>query len=232
MTEKGRKASPAGERKREELRRAAFECFREHGYHETTVETICQRAKTSKGSFYWHYQSKQEVFADILETWTREVMDELYEQFETAVIAENYVQAVTQALARETRRGRVILPLWFEFVVQAHREPELRAALSKFHRRARIAIAAILRPAFKGHCTEAELEAAAATIFGGYLGLMMQDVADAPQSSATEHVRVFMGLVGRILAHLPPREGGGDPAVRRSETPEVGKVSSAEPEGK
>ena len=201
-----RRRNPSGERKREEIRHAAYACFRDGGYHETTVDAICTKANASKGSFYWHYGSKQEVFIDILETWTREVMDQLYEQFEEAVITQDYEQAITEALTREVRRGRVIVPLWLEFVSLAHREPEIQIALSKFHRRARTAIASILRPAVADECSEGEVQAAAATIFGAYLGLMMQDLADPEMSHAAENVASFMGLLGRIFRRLPPPE--------------------------
>jgi AcrR family transcriptional regulator len=191
-----RRRNRSGELKREEIRRAAYECFRDSGYHETTVDAICLKAGASKGSFYWHYQSKQEVFIDILDTWTREVMDQLYEQFEEAVLDADYVTAVTQALEREVHRGRVILPLWLEFIVQAQRDPEIRAAVAKFHRRARAAIAAIIRPALASRCTEAEIQAVATTTFGAYVGLMMQDVSDPGHADAPSAVTTFMALLG------------------------------------
>lgn len=202
------KRNVRGEVKREELRHAAYLRFRDHGYHATSVDDICEAANTSKGSFYWHYQSKQEVFIDILETWTREVMDQLYEQFEEAVIGANYPVTIAEALAREVRRGRVIGPLWVEFLAQASYEPEIQNALSKFHRRARAAIAAILRPAVDQACSGPELEAAAATIFGAYLGLLVQDMTDPDRVPAVDQVTAFMGLLGRLLHKLPTEPVG------------------------
>lgn len=198
-----RKSSKAGERKREEIRRAAYQCFRDHGYHDTSVDAICAEAGASKGSFYWHYGSKQEVFIDILDTWTREVMDQLYEQFEEAVIETDYVTAITGALVRETRRGRVMLPLWLEFASQAKREPEIQAALSKFHRRARSAIAAILRTAVSWPVSDEQMDATAATIFGAYLGLVMQDIVDTESASASNNVATFMELLRGVFSTLP-----------------------------
>ncbi|MCA9524772.1 MAG: TetR/AcrR family transcriptional regulator [Myxococcales bacterium] len=198
-----RRRNRTGESKREEIRRAAYDCFRAGGFHATSVDDICAAAGASKGSFYWHYASKQEVFVDILETWTREVMDQLYEQFEEAVIDADYVAAITEALKREVKRGRVIVPLWLEFIAQGSREPELQAAVSKFHRRARSAIASILRPAVAGRCSEGELQAIAATIFGAYLGLVVQDGADPERAHAVDNVSMFMALLGRLFQYLP-----------------------------
>ena len=144
--ETNRKTTSRGEQKKQLIRKAAYHCFRDHGYHDTSVDSLCELAGISKGSFYWHYDSKQEVFVDILETWTREVMQELYQQFEGPVQHDNYVRAVSDALEREFHRGRMIVPLWLEFTVQARRDESIRDSLSKFYRRARAAIAEILRP--------------------------------------------------------------------------------------
>ncbi len=192
-----------GERKREELRRAAYQCFREKGYHGTTVEAICSATSTSKGSFYWHYDSKQAIFIDVLETWTRTVMDELYEQFEEAVGSDDYVASITAALARESRRGRHMVPLWSEFVSLSHREPEIREAVAKFHHRARIAIASILRPTVGPAMSEEELQAMGATAFGAYLGLMMQHVVEPEQANTPETVGPFLTMLGRIIKAVP-----------------------------
>lgn len=196
-------SSKRGERKREELRRAAYQCFRDKGYHGTTVEAICSATNTSKGSFYWHYESKQAIFIDVLETWTRTVMDELYEQFEEAVSDDDYVAAITAALARESRRGKVMVPLWSEFVALSHREPEIREAVAKFHRRARIAIASILRPSVGVAMSEEELQAMAATAFGAYLGLMMQHVVEPEAANTPETVGPFLTMLGRIIKAVP-----------------------------
>ena len=74
--------SKKSEAKRASIRHAAYVCFREKGYHETSIDEICETAKISKGSFYWHYGAKIDVFGDILESWARQVVDELLDQFD------------------------------------------------------------------------------------------------------------------------------------------------------
>ncbi len=192
MASKGKnKAS----RKREQIRSAAYLCFRDSGYHDTSVDAICTRSGISKGSFYWHYSAKQDVFIDILETWAREVMDELYEQFEEAMNQSDYIAPLTSALEREIHRGRALVPLWLEFTVYARRESEVQEKLSKFYRRARAAITEILRPALEGKFSEKEMQSISATIFGAYTGLMIQDLSDPERANAREVVRRFMGVV-------------------------------------
>jgi AcrR family transcriptional regulator len=50
---------------RQELMAAAVELFGAHGYDATTVADITRRAGYAKGSFYRHWQSKDELFLDI-----------------------------------------------------------------------------------------------------------------------------------------------------------------------
>lgn len=197
-------AKRKGERRREAILKAAYRRFRDVGYHETTVDDICAAADSSKGSFYWYYASKQEVFIDILETWTREVMDQMYVQFQPAVRAEDYIRATTEALAREIRRGRVIVPLWLDFTVHARNDAEVREALGRFYRRARAAVAEMLRPGLEGILPEAGLQGVAATVFGAYTGLLMQELADPDRADAREAMQQFMALFGQFARPQPP----------------------------
>jgi AcrR family transcriptional regulator len=182
--------------KREQIRKAAYVAFREQGYFKTSVDTICKAAGVSKGSYYWHFDSKQEVFIDILDAWTREVTDEMFEQFQAAGKSEDYVSAIALALQREAHRGRAIVPLWFEFTALALREPQINAALARFYRRIRSAVTELLRPILGDKIPEDELRAVAATAFAAYYGLIIQDLADPGAADATCAVERFMGAIG------------------------------------
>src|SRR6266542_4040401 len=123
--------------KRIAIRRAAYRCFTKQGYHETTVDDICEAADISKGSFYWYYQSKQAIFHSILDTWGAEVEAELRGQLESALATADAFKAITAALESEVRRNRRIAPVWLEFFTQVSRDPEIRVGLVSFHERIR-----------------------------------------------------------------------------------------------
>ncbi len=192
-------AATKGSRKRALIRKVAYQCFRDRGYHETTVDAVCEAAGISKGSFYWHYPSKQDVFLDILETWALEVVDALYEQFEDAVVDDDYRAAVTAALQREIHRGRAIIPLWLEFAAHARRDRAVQAALAKFFTRSRAAIIEILRPALSDRLGEADMRGVAAVVFGGYIGLLIQDLSDSDQVDAMQAAASFMTLLSVMV---------------------------------
>lgn len=59
----------ADHRARIELLRAAEAAFTEHGLTASRVEDITDRAGVSKGAFYLHFQSKDDCFKQIVETF-------------------------------------------------------------------------------------------------------------------------------------------------------------------
>ena len=52
---------------------AALRCFSQKGYHEATMDDLAREAGLSKGSLYWHFKSKAEVFAGLLAAYTLEL---------------------------------------------------------------------------------------------------------------------------------------------------------------
>src|SRR5581483_5440841 len=54
---------------RAKLLEAAFAVFAAQGYTGATVDAIVQAAGYSKGAFYFHFSSKEEVFLEVL--WSR-----------------------------------------------------------------------------------------------------------------------------------------------------------------
>jgi AcrR family transcriptional regulator len=60
---------PADPNAKIDLLRAAEEVFLEHGLEKARIEDITARAGRSKGAFYLHFESKEEAFRQIVETF-------------------------------------------------------------------------------------------------------------------------------------------------------------------
>ena len=208
-----------GHKKREQIRHAAYLCFRDHGYHETSVDAVCRAAGVSKGSFYYHYASKQECFMDILETWTREVMSEVQKQFEGAVLTDEPFLNLAEALRRESHRGRSVVPLWLEFSVLSRLDPGIRDALSRFYHRARLAIVEMLRPFQPSFFAPGELDGIAASIFGAYFGILVQDLSDPSGGDAGQAMGAMMSVFHRIAVDREAAATGAAPVTVRSVGP-------------
>jgi AcrR family transcriptional regulator len=52
---------------------SSLELFSKNGYDATSVAEICEKANVSKGAFYHHFPSKQDLFLALMRTWLSDV---------------------------------------------------------------------------------------------------------------------------------------------------------------
>ena len=86
---------------RQKILRAASKEFRSHGYEGATVPGIMETAGLTAGGFYKHFDSKQELFAEVAASTLREstarlglLSDSLPEEDRHAAVAETYLSSV------------------------------------------------------------------------------------------------------------------------------------------
>jgi AcrR family transcriptional regulator len=213
---------PASE-KRRRIRVAAYRCFLRRGFHETTIDAICERARISKGAFYWYFPSKQAVFLDLLNTWADAVHAELNAEFNAALERPDPEAALRAMLARELRRGHHIMPVWLEFLAHMRRDEEVRAGMAQFHRRARQGIANFFLPALSPEFSEEQVAVFAGTLLSSFVGLVCQDLVDPEGTRASAQLEQFVNMVQLFLER--PKPSGWQLApprarhARRSERP-------------
>ncbi|MEA2016750.1 MAG: TetR/AcrR family transcriptional regulator [Actinomycetota bacterium] len=58
-----------GKRSKNKLLEAAEKCFTKYGLDASGVDEICKTAGMSKGAFYHHFSSKQDLFLEMLNQW-------------------------------------------------------------------------------------------------------------------------------------------------------------------
>ena len=61
-----------GERRKEELIRIAYTKFLEKGYEHTSVDEIISEAQIAKGTYYHHFQSKDQKLEEVVEMMLQE----------------------------------------------------------------------------------------------------------------------------------------------------------------
>jgi AcrR family transcriptional regulator len=187
---------------------AAFHCFSERGFHDTRVDDICKEAGASKGSFYWYFESKEAVFLHILEVWADEVEREVMEQFRAAFEQDDPVSALLAALGREGRRGRKLLPVWLDGLVQSQRNEKLRESLAQFMARVRHALYEVIRPAFAPYHDDEQVRMIAGLLFSCFIGAVSQHLADPEGGHYDEQVRQLLVTTERFASLLTEREPG------------------------
>jgi len=103
----------------------SLDLFSRHGYDATSVAEICQTAQVSKGAFYHHFSSKQELFLALMNTWLMQVdglFQEAAESAETVPAALAKMATIAGSIFDELESG---FPILLEFWQQASRQPDI-----------------------------------------------------------------------------------------------------------
>lgn len=69
----GRTLTSRGERTRRRLLEAAEQVFAELGYHDASIVKITEAAGVAQGTFYLYFESKQQIFDELVEDLNRRV---------------------------------------------------------------------------------------------------------------------------------------------------------------
>ena len=68
----------------ERILKSALHLFAEQGYEHTGVSQICRNAGISKGAFYHHFCSKDDLFLRLLDDWTESIHLQINQRFDTS----------------------------------------------------------------------------------------------------------------------------------------------------
>lgn len=169
--------------RREETRRAILNaaalCFAARGYAETGVAEICQRAGVSKGAFYYHFESKQAVFLDLLEMWLAD-LKAMLEIFaggginvpESLLQMSHLMQNVFQG---DQSKSGIFLELW----AQASRDETVRRASIDTYRRYLVIFTGLIKRGIReGTIAAVDPTSAAQALLSMASGLFMQSLID------------------------------------------------------
>jgi AcrR family transcriptional regulator len=98
---------------RERILLAAMELFRKHGYHNTSLARILQDAHITKGGFYFHFKSKEELgFAALKRTrnfWMKNVIGALDDEPDARSRIRRMVEIMTQMYRGDIFHGGALL---------------------------------------------------------------------------------------------------------------------------
>ena len=186
-----RRASP--EARREQILAAAASCFAERGFEATTMDDIARGARLSKGSLYWHFQNKRELFLAVLDA----VVLELFQVWEERAGNEPDILVALEGIF-DVAADRLLDPpdlisLWLEYL----RVPEGRERLAVVYRDVRERLASLIDEGIaRGQIRELSRESLAAAITACGEGLGLQAMVD-PDFDLERHVATLWQVIRR-----------------------------------
>jgi AcrR family transcriptional regulator len=90
---------------------AAMTAFAEHGFHETTVAAIADRAGVGKGTVYRHFGKKNRLFAALLKRGTSQLKDSIEQVYETTSDPIEQIEGIYRAHLDLFDRARPLMEI-------------------------------------------------------------------------------------------------------------------------
>ena len=177
-----RRHAPA-EVRRAQILDAALECFATRGYHTATMDDLVRASGLSKGTLYWHFSSKEEVFLALFDRFVEEIFD----AWSRLEIEDRPPLEVVRTLG-EISVDRLVsdpIPLgaWAEFLLQ----PKARERYASVLRQSRDRLTALMRRGIeRGEIRDLAPEGIAVALTAAMEGTLLQAMVD-PHFDAKAH---------------------------------------------
>src|SRR3990172_1125136 len=123
------------EETRQKLLESAFSVFATHGYERATVDEIVCGAGFSKGAFYVHFESKEDLFWAMLEGRIDYLQDTMREALDTTQSVADNERRILEAIFALDKKDKHWPALFVEFVAHAARNERVREKLHEMYRR-------------------------------------------------------------------------------------------------
>ena len=124
-----------GEETRNRILDVAQEAFARYGYDATGVAEICRRAGVTKGGFYHHFPSKQDVFLEMLERWLEGLDQDLEVMRSGEETVPDELRAMTAMVPAVFQEAGGRITLFLEFLTKAGHSPAVwQATVAPFRK--------------------------------------------------------------------------------------------------
>ena len=181
-------------RTRRKLLAASKRIFAQVGFEAARLEDIVAGAGYTRGAFYAHFKSKEDIFFALFEEW----VGERIESVTSAVRAHDDPLEKLAALRKhyaEIAKDRRLVLISLEFKLYALRHPEAHARLRNRHRRIRASFGDLLSELLRalGQTLPVKNPAASACLGAVSQGLLLEHLVD-PKTISEGDVRRVLGL--------------------------------------
>ncbi len=174
---------------------SALKQFAARGYDATSVDDICGGASVSKGAFYHHFESKQALFLDLLNSWLAAI-DAGLAGLKGATVPETLV-AMTDLLPGILATAKDQLPMYLEFWLQASRDPKVWRASVEPYRHFRDTFAGLIaKGTAEGRLRKVDPQIAGRIVLSLAVGTLLQAVLEPEgadwEKTAQQGMRILM----------------------------------------
>ncbi|HSW35513.1 MAG TPA: TetR/AcrR family transcriptional regulator [Candidatus Limnocylindrales bacterium] len=107
---------------------AATVCFAREGFDATGVAEICQRAGVSKGAFYYHFESKEAAFLELIASWLSALEQVLEDEAYNYKTVPEGLLGMAGNIQQIVANNRMLMSLFLELWTHASRNEKIHQA--------------------------------------------------------------------------------------------------------
>jgi AcrR family transcriptional regulator len=197
MTDALLKTERSGRLSAEDWAQAALDLIAEQGVAAVAVEPLARRLGVTKGSFYWHFPSRDALLCAALERWEQVEQDSIFGQLEAVSDPSQRLRMLFQLVAHEVKSHKV-----YSELLKALDHPAVGPVIGRVSQRRLEFLAAAFRQAGLERTNAQHRARLAYAAYVGFLQLSLQ--LHHPRLAHDE----FEGYVEHLMATLIP--GGGE----------------------
>lgn len=164
-------AKPDVQRRRAQILAVARDVFAEKGLHEATMSDVVAASGMSKGGLYWHFRTKDDITAGILDGFFDQALAGLRASVDSEAAAGERLREFARGAAADMRAMGNTRDLTLELFALAARRPDVRALVADYYRRYREVLAELIRQGQdRGEFTAVDASATAMTFIAQFEG--------------------------------------------------------------
>ena len=188
---------------RERLLAAAEQVFIRRGVQASSIEEIAGEAGLTRGAFYSNFESKEQVFVDLLHARVYDAFRQVLERTPQEGTPLERLRAGVDDLRRqyEEREGRWLFTLWLELMAHAARNPEFRDLAASFWKGNRNLLAELVEGVYAeaGESPPIPAKDYATAQIALDIGLAVQHLVDPDEVSLDLYPTIYELLFGPLL---------------------------------
>ena len=122
------------EKRKEKIFKAAVWCFNKKGYYETTIDAIAAKAKVSKGSIYYYFKSKKELFLELFQYRVGKYFKQIKHYIEEEKYPDARLRMFINKSSQILKENEDFFKFCLEFLSLGVREPAIRDVMTIFYK--------------------------------------------------------------------------------------------------
>jgi AcrR family transcriptional regulator len=193
--------APRAEARRTQIRGAAADCFRQYGFHGTSIAQISKAAGMSTGHIYHYFENKEAIIADIVAQDLNRLLILTAELRAASDLKAAMIERAVEGVQDNLDPGSAGLQL--EIVAEAARNPHIAGIVRAADRQCRDSLAETIRALrhAAGHeDSETVLSGMVEALAAMFEGLRIRAIRN-PDIDHDAVVRVFRRMVHELLTN-------------------------------